>query len=139
MTEIDAGDVFEAYVKLISVPSAGYIRDAADLPYPKEIIQRVLEGLLQRCGGDPATQDQLASAYVILADFQPLTENEKSALSTWQSLVNKGAGSGATDDMGNIVKELDSVSDVALVIMERTKNEAEGYLRRTQEIKASTT
>ena len=138
MTEIDARDVFEAYVKAISVPSASHIRDAAELPFPKEIIQRVLEALLQGCGGDPATQDQLAAAYVILADFQPLTESEKSALSTWQSLVNKGAGSGTIDDMGIIAQELNSVSDIAVPIMERAKSEAEGYLRRTQEIKAST-
>ena len=138
MTEVDASDVIEAYLKVISGPSMGVVRDAAELPYPKEIIGRVLEALMQTCRDDPATQDQIASAYVILADFQSLTESEKSALSIWNSLVKEGASSGSNEKLVKVAQELNSVSETAMAIMSRARSEAEGYLRRAQDIKAST-
>ena len=77
--EIDLALVLSAYSATLKQPSKTLIRDIKELPYPKEVIKMVLKHCIQLT--EPGTErDFFRGAYVCLADFQDLTDDEKAAL-----------------------------------------------------------
>jgi hypothetical protein len=84
-TEIDAWDVVQKYGATLRNPpkySVSLIRDVSELPYPKAAIKAVLQDAFQRF---PPT-DALKTAYMSLADFQELTDEETNALAETSGL-----------------------------------------------------
>ena len=77
----DPDDIIGKYSAVLEDVSAGsVIRDAADLPYPKIVIKRALRGLIDQWAGDEAAQDKVKVTYLHLADFQELTDEERTAV-----------------------------------------------------------
>jgi hypothetical protein len=79
MTEYEPADVLENYVRQLCASQNAVIRDASDLPYPKDVIKSVLRGCI-RGKNDPETKRCLMSAYIFLASFQDLTKEEREAV-----------------------------------------------------------
>jgi len=78
VTEIDAADVLTSYTSLLLKGEGESIRDADELPYPKDVIKDVLVYCIRVA--NPKNREFLLGAYVSLADFQSLTPAEKSAV-----------------------------------------------------------
>lgn len=77
------------YGAVLAQPSAlGVIRDVRSLPNSKSAIKTALK-LALSVASDPNTRDQLKVAYVWLADFQLLTEEEARALRQWNGATTK--------------------------------------------------
>jgi hypothetical protein len=77
--EIDLALVLSAYSATLQRPSKTLVRDIKELPYPKEVIKMVLKHCITLT--EPGTeQDFFRGAYVCLADFQNLSDEEKAAL-----------------------------------------------------------
>ena len=88
--EYDAGDVIEKYGAILAKPRKGslsLITDVSELPYPKHVIKAVLRGALQRFTDEV---ENLKIAYISLANFQELTEEERSALAAMNQLPVSG-------------------------------------------------
>ena len=90
--EIDLALVLSAYSATLQQSSKTLVRDIKELPYPKEVIKRVLKHCI-KLTAPGSERDFFRGAYVCLADFQALTDDEKAAL--------RGSEQG-----GNIVKAL---------------------------------
>lgn len=83
--EIDAWDVVRKYGATLRNPpkySVSLLRDVSELPYPKAAIKAVLQDALQRF----PPIDALKTAYISLADFQELTDEETNALAATSGL-----------------------------------------------------
>ena len=85
MTEVDAGDVLERYISVLKAHNTALIRNEDELPYSKEIIKAVIIGALSRTT-DVSTKELLKKAYQSLADFQPLNDHERAAVSEMEQL-----------------------------------------------------
>jgi hypothetical protein len=79
-TVYEADDVLRQYLTTLQSGGQGVIRDVSELPYPKEVIKAVLQGIIKRVKDDKQALEMLKSAYVALADFQHLTAEERDAL-----------------------------------------------------------
>jgi hypothetical protein len=90
--EIDLALVLSAYSATLNQPGKSLVRDIKELPYPKEVIKMVLKHCIKLT--EPGTErDFFRGAYVCLADFQSLSDDEKAAL-------------GGSEQGGNIVKAM---------------------------------
>ncbi len=78
-TEYDVQDVLEKYAATLSEPCRTIIRDVSELPYSKDVIKGVLRQCLALTN-DERMCELLGTAYVSLANFQPLTEEQREAL-----------------------------------------------------------
>ena len=79
----DVERILTDYGAVLAAPSAlGVMRDLRSLPNSKSAIKAALRAALS-IATDPNTRDQLKVAYICLADFQPLTEQETRALQQW--------------------------------------------------------
>ena len=76
--EFDPRDVLEAYVSLLGKPSSAAIRDVSELAHPKDVIKYVLQHCLKVAARDEALSF-LHDAYVALASFQQMSEEERGA------------------------------------------------------------
>jgi hypothetical protein len=85
MVEVDARDVLEKYVATLRAPGASVVRNSNELAYSKDIIKSVLKGALQ-LADDPATRERLKIAFLDLADFQPLSDEECKAVAAMSGL-----------------------------------------------------
>ncbi len=104
------------YGALLSEPSAlGIVRDIRSLPHPKEGIKAALLTLLPLTE-DAQMREHLRSGYVLLADFQPLTDGEVRALQTWQMAL--------TESPQKMVKLVGQSSDAALAVQARIAHDA---------------
>ena len=77
--EIDLALVLSAYSATLQQPSKTLVRDIKELPYPKEVIKMVLKHCIKLTERG-TERDFFRGAYVCIADFQALTEDEKAAL-----------------------------------------------------------
>jgi len=83
MTPTEAREVIQEYGAVLEERTAlGTIRDINSLPYSKD---RVKEALLYalRVTIDPSMRERLRSAYVLLADFQQLSNEKIASLRNW--------------------------------------------------------
>ena len=82
----EADDVLRQYVAILQSGGHGVIRDASELPCPKEAIRFVLQHVFKVGKEDKQLLEWLKNAYVALADFQYLTEKERKALAVMETL-----------------------------------------------------
>jgi hypothetical protein len=116
----DYGDVLSERSALGDV-----VRDVRSLPYTKKTIKRALLSAI-RGAGDPATKERLKSAYVLLADFQRLTDIEVYALQVWNNETARGSRSGNVDR--DRLERILAERDVAIAVHKRVSDEAGGLL-----------
>jgi hypothetical protein len=88
-TNFDPRDVLMRYMEALDSTS-DIVRDAAELPYSKDIVKTVLIGCLTRSGIDEDARKLIIAAYVGLGDFQELTEEEKTAVEKMSNLGEMG-------------------------------------------------
>jgi hypothetical protein len=82
-SEVEA--IVNAYGAALAEPTAlGIVRDIRTLPYSKGEIKTALI-LALGVTYDAAARENLRTAYITLADFQPLSETEVRALQLWNS------------------------------------------------------
>jgi hypothetical protein len=81
VTTYEADDVLRQYAATLQSGGHGVIRDASELPYPKEVIRIVLQHAIKVSKEDKQTLEMLKSAYVALA-LAVLEEGALSGLST---------------------------------------------------------
>lgn len=80
MTTYEADDVMRQYAVTLQREGHGVIRDASELPYPKEVIKSVLRHGIKVSEDNKELLEWLKNAYVALADFQHLTDEERDAV-----------------------------------------------------------
>ena len=85
MQEIDAADVLQRYSETLS-NSKHVVADVESLPYPKQIIHAVLVDGLKRFK-DAESQNILSTAFLSLANFQSMTDDEREATSALAAIV----------------------------------------------------
>lgn len=74
-TEVDAADVLASYAALLMKTTGSPARDVNELKYSKDVIKFVLMHCIKLV--EPGEQrDFLKSAYVSLADFQDMSDDE---------------------------------------------------------------
>jgi hypothetical protein len=120
MAEVDARDVLEKYTAILKAGQS-VVRDAADLPYPKEVIKVVLKSCLTRVDDDK-TKEELKKAYMDLGSFQPLTKAEREAVEA----MSKVTDARSTDDQ--VMEQVRVVAlhgDLHHVVAERSFKETE--------------
>jgi hypothetical protein len=88
-TEIDASDVLRSYSSLLATPSTT-VRSDRELSYPKRVIKDVLRHCLSMTS-DEVTRNTLEAAYLSLAVFQPLSDDEVQAIGLYEGAGNAGA------------------------------------------------
>jgi len=123
MSEVDARDVLEKYMATLKAGQS-IVRDAAELPYPKEVIKIVLRGCLARVDDDK-TKKALKKAYIDLGSFQPLTKAEREAVEA----MSKVTDARSTDDQ--VMEQVGVVAlhgDLHQVVAERSFKEMEALL-----------
>ncbi len=121
MTEIDGKDVVEKYFALLSNPSKTIIRDERELPYPKDVIKVVLKHMLSLVS-DAETKDRLKVAYQGLADFQPLTYEERKAVSVMAAVDGKAEP--GSEEADKQLRDVAEYGSVAQAVAERMLAEA---------------
>lgn len=89
MTNFDPRDVLVSYMATLDA-AGDIVRDAAELPYSKEIVKTVLIGCLARSGTDDSARKLIVAAYVGLGDFQELSAEEKLAVEKMSTLGEMG-------------------------------------------------
>ncbi len=80
--EIDAADVLQSYLTLLAAQSIT-VRAESELQYPKEIIREVLRHCLS-IKSDQDTRARLEGAYMNLAAFQQLNDDELKAIGLYE-------------------------------------------------------
>ena len=70
----DPREVLEKYVSTISEPTAAIVRDASELTHPRDVIKFVLQHCI-RTIDEADKRDFLRSAYLMLGNFQSLTDD----------------------------------------------------------------
>jgi hypothetical protein len=79
MHEYDARDMLDKYLATLSSLEGAMLRDAGELSHPKDIIKSVLQHCL-RTIEDASQRELLRHAYLSLASFQELSDEERKAL-----------------------------------------------------------
>ena len=87
--EIDAADVLRSYSSLLATPSTT-VRSDRELSYPKRVIKEVLGHCLSMTS-DEVIRNTLEVAYLSLAVFQPLSDDEVQAIGAYEGAGNVGA------------------------------------------------
>jgi primosomal protein N' len=100
-SEVDAAfDIVEKYGAVLSRSSRKHplssIRDVSELPYPKVVIKTALQALFRWFSANEALLDVCKTGYLLLSDFQELTEEQRNALVEGSKLT---AGAGSPDDV----------------------------------------
>ena len=113
--EYDARDVISKYMATLNKPSNCLIRDASELPYPKDLIRSVLQHCIKTVGGGE-TRNLLRNAYVSLGNFQEMTDEEREAVAILSKVGAPGAlGSKLYRDQArritHVAKPLQAVMD----------------------------
>jgi hypothetical protein len=78
MAEYDARDVLNSYLGVLDKLGSGSICDVAQLDYPKDVIKYVLRHCIKTIA-EVDKQSFLCSAYLSLANFHELSEEERVA------------------------------------------------------------
>lgn len=79
-------EVVQTYGATLQDATKGVIRDVSELPYPKEVIKSVLQHFIKMGQEDKQMLEAWKIGYLSLADFQPLTEEERDAVSVMGGL-----------------------------------------------------
>ena len=80
MTELDPFEVNEKYAAVLKKTAGAVVREAAELPYPKDVLKVLYRGLIERSAGNEQMHEAFKDAYLSLASFQDLTDEERRAV-----------------------------------------------------------
>jgi hypothetical protein len=134
MQPADAEMIVNAYGAVLAEPTAlGIVRDARSLPRPKETIKDALKFALKMTT-DAAMREHLKSAYVSLADFQHLSDNEVRALQVWHSASSQNKAAASDLEMADLAKRISADGEVVTAVQRRVADEAKSLL---QELKVA--
>jgi hypothetical protein len=123
VTEIDAADVLTSYTALLLKGRALAIRDAGELPYPKDVIKDVLLYSIGVANGK--NREFLLGAYVSLADFQVLTPAEKSAVETAVTITElKDLDALSNDQLRQAAEQVAVAQPVVAILSKRVSEES---------------
>jgi hypothetical protein len=78
MDQFNARDVLDRYVTALGASAGAVVRDASAIGYPKDNVKFVLQHCIRTIEGQEQRQF-LEDAYVSLASFQELTDDERKA------------------------------------------------------------
>lgn len=121
MQEIDAADVLERYSRTLA-DSVHVVSDVDILPYPKPVIHAVLVEGLERFK-DAASQNVLSAAFLSLANFQIMTDDEKRATEALTSIVAPMTATSA--DLKALALETAALVQSHAAVVERSRAELE--------------
>ena len=82
----DRDDVLQHYAATLEKTPRGVIRDDSELPYAKDVIKSALQQCMKLSKDDKQTFERFKNAYIALADFLPLTNEEQDAASVMGTL-----------------------------------------------------
>jgi hypothetical protein len=80
MDEYNAREVLDRYVTALGASAGAVVRDASTIGYPKDNVKFVLQHCIRTFEGEEQRQF-LQDAYLSLASFQELTDDERKAAS----------------------------------------------------------
>lgn len=80
MVEYNARDVLDRYVTALGASAGAVVRDASAIGFPKDNVKFVLQHCIRTFEGEDQRQF-LQDAYLSLASFQELTDDERKAAS----------------------------------------------------------
>lgn len=86
---LDIETVIAAYGKVLDKPGAVQ-RDVSELPYDKSVIDRALIVAIQNFP-EGVMREQLRAGYMMLANYQVLSEDEKLAIKEFDTISRLGA------------------------------------------------
>jgi len=134
-TEIDAAEVLSSYTATLAEPHSNLIRDISDLSYSKDIIKAVLVHCIKL--SEPGEgRDFLRSAYVGLADFQHLSDQEQSALQAWDAAGQSDLENAGQETLLKLARGLSDQGELTTHLRARVAQEAAALLEelRTAEL-----
>jgi hypothetical protein len=88
--EFDARDVLDSYLGALNKIDHGRVCDVTELGYPKDLIKFVLRHCIKTIGEDDK-QSFLRKAYLSLANFHELTDEERAAATLLSEIVASSA------------------------------------------------
>ena len=113
MDQYDPREVLDRYIAVLAAAGSSVVRDASDLGHPKDIVKFVLQHCIRTVEADDQ-QVFLRDAYLSLAGFQVLTDEERAAAALLNQIWPEApAGDaqleGATDRFGEAAAPLQEV------------------------------
>jgi hypothetical protein len=112
MDEYNAREVLNRYVTALSGSAGAVVRDVNALGYPKDNVKFVLQHCIRTIEAEDQRQF-LQDAYLSLASFQELTEEERKAAiqlnEIWPASSTGGAQTEAADPVGEAAAPLHDV------------------------------
>ena len=78
MDEYNAREVLDRYVTALGASAGAVVRDVSAIGYPKDSVKFVLQHCIRTFEGEEQRQ-YLQDAYLSLASFQELTDDERKA------------------------------------------------------------
>jgi hypothetical protein len=106
MQPTEAQRIVQAYGDVLAENTAtGVVRDINSLPHSKDQIKTALRFAL-KVTSDPAMRGHFKAAYISLADFQPLSDEEIQLLQKWNKVLATGAAK---------TTEIDDASAAAII------------------------
>jgi hypothetical protein len=129
MTPTEAREVIQNYGAVLEERTAlGTIRDINSLPYSKDRIKEALLYAL-RVTLDSSMRERLRSAYILLADFQQLSNEQITSLRNWNKTTTMGRKSAITlDELREEARELAQEGEQAIIIQDKCAAEMESLL-----------
>jgi hypothetical protein len=93
MRPVEAQRIVQAYGAVLGENTAiGVVRDIVSLPYSKSQIKSALQFAL-KITSDGAMHAHFINAYISLADFQSLSDDQIKALQVWNKVIGQRRGS----------------------------------------------
>ena len=128
--QFDPREVLERYVALLREPESSVVRDASELPHPKEAIRIVLQHCI-RTATEPEAREFLENAYTSLSKFQEISEDEREALA-----ILSGVGPLAAEGSKLFNKQARQITHVAAPLQSVLDRVSAELAVLTQELKS---
>ena len=112
MDQFNARDVLDRYVTALGASAGAVVRDASAIGYPKDNVKFVLQHCIRTIEGQEQRQF-LEDAYVSLASFQELTDDERKAAARLNEIwPASSSGDGQADLNGHVGETAAPLHDV---------------------------
>ena len=112
MSEYNAREVLDRYVTALGASAGAVVRDVSAIGYPKDNVKFVLQHCIRTFEGEEQRQF-LQDAYLSLASFQELTEDERKAANQlneiWPASASANGYGGANGHIGEAAAPLHDV------------------------------
>ena len=108
MDEYNAREVLDRFVTALGASAGAVVRDAGTLGYPKDNVKFVLQHCIRTFEGDEQRQF-LQNAYLSLASFQELTEDERKAAVQLNEIWPTASSADANGHVGEAAAPLHDV------------------------------